>query len=297
MIPAVPTFSYAQAAKGRSPPFSATQSPSKALSETTEAALQAQPPHEQSASSEEPLKEVKSRRTSESQIRSEIAAPNEIEKVNDSTKPAQDTTTVTTVARQPQSEASEQLAPFPPPSPSFGTGSTSTLQKEDDSSPTPNGSSESTWDKHSQGSQNGEKTGEKPEADKEQSMISSWEQKASTPSPLREAPPPALNFWQQRILEKRAKTSNDSLSLQPAGPTSSNNNTGQIGAPRKTQEDTVEASKQESKKKVRTSPQAATERSSPSVITDASKFEDAKHRNPEEGMGKGVSCPRFLLIS
>ena len=92
-----------------------------------------------------------------------------------------------------------------PSSPDLGTTSTSTLTKDDDLFSPQNGFSESTSDKQSDNSQNGVKVAEKPDADK-QSNEPSWSDDAPPPVALKEAPPPAVNFWHQRKEAQEAKT-------------------------------------------------------------------------------------------
>ncbi|KZF18821.1 hypothetical protein L228DRAFT_271721 [Xylona heveae TC161] len=94
-------------------------------------------------------------------------------------------------------------SPSAPSSPSYGSASASTLLKEDDASSTPNASSESTWDNKSQASN----TAEKPH-DRSNSKEKTKDHDADKPPAklLREAPPPAVNFWQQRKEAQEAKT-------------------------------------------------------------------------------------------
>jgi la-related protein 1 len=88
-----------------------------------------------------------------------------------------------------------------PSSPDFGTASTSTLQKEDDVSSTPNTSSESTWDKQSQTSTNADKATEQAEKDKDKGK----EKEKDAPKTLMAAPIPTVNFWEQRMEAQAAK--------------------------------------------------------------------------------------------
>lgn len=88
-------------------------------------------------------------------------------------------------------------------SPSLGTASTSTLIKDDDASVTPNGSSDSTWDKQSQASVP-EKTNQTAEGNKEKSNAAP-EKAPSPPKELKAAPIPTVNIWQQRKEAQEAK--------------------------------------------------------------------------------------------
>ena len=103
-----------------------------------------------------------------------------------------------------------------PSSPDYGTASTSTLPKDDDPFLTQNGSSESTWDKQSQNSQNGGKGAQKSDADKQHDEAFSWSDDVPAPSALKDAPLPTVNYWQQRKEAQEAKTkANKHLVVQP----------------------------------------------------------------------------------
>ncbi|KAI9691786.1 MAG: hypothetical protein M1822_007858 [Bathelium mastoideum] len=83
--------------------------------------------------------------------------------------------------------------------PEFGISSTSTLAEKEETSSIPNTSSESTWESKSQASNPAEKsTG----SQKEPSPRSEDTTKES--APLKEAPPPPVNIWQQRAKEQQA---------------------------------------------------------------------------------------------
>ena len=89
-----------------------------------------------------------------------------------------------------------------PSTPEYGTASASTLPKEEDISATQNGSSELTWEKTSQSSQSGTKDGESGKRDTD---TASWADESSASVSLRDAPPPAVNFWEQRKEQLQAK--------------------------------------------------------------------------------------------
>lgn len=160
--PAAATFSYAQAAKGRSPSVPDT-----------------------AAEVEKPLAK---RTSSEGHISSgEFIKPRS---ESDMTSPEKTETNKSSV----------------PSSPDFGTASTSTLPKEDDPFSSQNGSSDSTWDKQSEVSQNGSKGTQKADADKHTDEALSWSDDAPPPLVLKDAPPPTINYWQQRKEAQEAKT-------------------------------------------------------------------------------------------
>ena len=101
-----------------------------------------------------------------------------------------------------------------PSSPEYGTASASTLPKEDDISTTQNGSSEFTWEKISQSSQSGTKEGDFGKRDAD---TVSWADESSASVSLRDAPPPAVNFWEQRKEQLQAKAK----AIKPAASPSS----------------------------------------------------------------------------
>lgn len=87
-------------------------------------------------------------------------------------------------------------------SPTFGTASTSTLAKEDEIPPITNGDSH--WDNKSQTSASAEKSNNKKE--KEGKKNESGKSSDKTPvKELKAAPPPAVNIWQQRKEAQEAK--------------------------------------------------------------------------------------------
>ena len=116
----------------------------------------------------------------------------------------QDTQPTEEVASQETTEVPSLPTPSAPSSPSYGTTSITTLPKDDDVFATPNGSSESTWEKISQTSQNGERALDKTNEDDDDAKISAWEHVPAF-AQLKEAPPPAFNIWQKRALDAQAK--------------------------------------------------------------------------------------------
>ena len=104
-----------------------------------------------------------------------------------------------------------------PSSPEYGTASSSTLPKEEDISATQNGSSESPWEKASQSSQSGTKDGESGKRDVD---TVSWADESSASVSLRDAPPPAINFWEQRKEQLQAKAKAVKPAVSPSSKTS-----------------------------------------------------------------------------
>ena len=202
-----PTFSYAQAAKGRSPSLS--HRPRKPLSDTTETGTK-----DQHADNSDKLEKVMTpRRASEGQITAKMDSEHNTE-----------TAVNGTPALPPKSPVVSHTAVSTPTTPDLSSLSVSTtLPKEDDLFVRTNGSSDSTFDKHSQTSQNGEENDGESGTENEgkggaensenggtgndDTKTLSWDQVPAA-SQLRPAPPPSFNIWDQRK-EKQAKASKD----------------------------------------------------------------------------------------
>ncbi|KAF7625734.1 hypothetical protein AFLA_002582 [Aspergillus flavus NRRL3357] len=177
------TFSYAQAAKGVAP-----AQPSEKTAEPN----QASKPEEQAEITTPEAENTETVKTEESQ---------EAEKAPVNT----DKDVESTAVESSKADVSGTS------SPSVGTSSTSTLPKDDESSNTPNGTSESTWDKQSQASgtdkqSNGTENAKEKSAEKE---------KSEPPKELKAAPLPAVNIWQQRKEAQEAKAK--AVASKPAG--------------------------------------------------------------------------------
>ena len=275
--PPAPMFSYAQAAKGRSPSLSAAVQNNKPNTEFPE-------PTPRSASAQHSIEvpgsnglEVTSR-ASEGQIMKEKAegpGPQSDISLQPNTKPTVD---ISASATDLTPEAQPQTATSPPSSPGFGISSASTLPKEEDVFATPNGSSESTWDKVSQTSQNMERSSSKADGDEEDSKISSWEH-VPVSAQLKEAPPPAFNFWQKRAMEAKAtKDTKPSPTL-----TAPSNKEAPLPATTKVQESPPELGRLDSKK--RTKPAQLTEDKSTSpTVKESGKTGESRQRHGEEGL-------------
>ena len=116
-----------------------------------------------------------------------------------------------TATRESSTVTKERLQPSQTPSesqitavsvsstPEFGISSTSTLAEKEDASSIPNASSESTWESKSQASNPADKS---IGSQKEPSLRNEDAVKES--APLKEAPPPPVNVWQQRAKEQQA---------------------------------------------------------------------------------------------
>lgn len=216
---ATPAFSYAQAAKGRSPSGPPSLSTEKAPKEDQDSNLS----HASAAenkdrvhvmghlSTKRAASEGNQSRNSHTTGTAEMVAPVQ-RNLDPSTTP---------VASTPATQASEpsQVVVSTPSSPEFGVTSASTLLKDDDLFSNANASSDSTWEKLSQGSHNGSKSNDKVDNEKEPIANGPWDEEApATPAALtlKEAPPPPVNFWKQRLDAQAAK--------QPLGPSTTTSN-------------------------------------------------------------------------
>lgn len=173
--PEISTFSYAQAAKG----LPATPQSAKAAS--TDSSKTAPKPDEQNTDS------------------SPQTNPDSVPAENETTRDAE----------KAAAGADQDSDPTPTKpnvsgtsSPSVGTASTSATGKDDEAN-TPNGTSDSTWDKQSQASGT-EKPSNGTEGTKGKSNSTSEKEKAP-PKELKAAPLPTVNIWQQRKEAQDAK--------------------------------------------------------------------------------------------
>lgn len=296
----VPTLTYALAAKGRSPSVPSLPPSGKAPSETADngpkrssssgsrdtTANPAKAPAKRTAS-ETPTTQVKDVTADEEQQRVQHSETKGVSKSDNAVEKSP-------TAVQPHPMAST------PSSPEFGVTSTSTLPKEDDAFSTVNGSSDSTWDKQSQTSQNGSKVGEKADAEKEQPTKISWDEEAPAPVSLKEAPPPPVNIWQQRIAAQKPKQSNppqQSTPPQPQKPAIPNLNSGNANGPARGIEAITEQKKQDGKKKGKTGAGSPDERPVVGSAKNGSKSADAVDKAstlpapPPPPPGDAVSWP------
>jgi la-related protein 1 len=240
----VPTFSYAQAAKGLAASTTSQQNP-KAT--------------EQSGKTAQDIEAIKS--LAPEQTSTSVSAESEkAESIAD--HESKSATTGST--KNAVSGAS---------SPTFGTASTSTLAKEDEIPPITNGDSH--WDDNSQTSAPAEKSNNNKEKDGKKDESGKPADKTPPVKELKAAPPPAVNIWQQRkeAQEAKAKASaavlksvnaaNKPTASKPASPAAAN-------AP--------DSTKAANKKKTANDPQAD---ASSSLNKDRKRVENGKPR--EEG--------------
>ena len=274
------TFSYAQAAKGRSPSFSSLPQSGKAVSETADT-MSKGGIHANGKPSNDSTKITNPRRASEGQVAKDALSDKGSKSKSSSEHVAQKSANSTPPTPQYKQDASIQPTISMPPSPDFGSVSASALLKEDDLSATPNDSSDATWDKQSQVSQNGEKTSSKGDVDKEEVKSAAWEQVQSQPI-LKEAPLPSVNVWQKRALDQQAKVGKDTKAQLPQAVIVPlfNHKAGQSITAKK--ENNIDSAKQDSKK-----PKPSAQKNEDGMTSpgskDSWKYSDRRYRNGDEG--------------
>ncbi|OJJ49626.1 hypothetical protein ASPZODRAFT_986463 [Penicilliopsis zonata CBS 506.65] len=183
----MPVFSYAQAAKGLSTP------PQSGKPASADIATPPASDEQKTAASTEPQSSLDTQ-TPEAE---QQPASDDAQKPEPSSADLENETTMTSGQPQPAVSASKSVVSGTS-SPSVAT--VSTLPKDDDSTSTPNGGSDSTWDKQSQAS-----VSEKVESTKAKSATAASEKPAPPPKELRAAPIPTVNIWQQRKEAQEAK--------------------------------------------------------------------------------------------
>lgn len=282
-LPAIPQFSYAQAAKGKAAP---TQPMTHNNSPNT-----AQGEPKRPASSDRGMGTAETDRSSVKRAASEGRPPENRKNTDaiehsvssdkgegpNADQKGEGLVGVTSVATHKESH---------PSSPEYGTTSTSTLPKEDDGFTTGNGSSDSTWDKRSQSSGNDGKAAEKLESEEQPSLpiARAWDEEAPAPPSLKEAPPPMINFWHQR---KEAQDAKSKIKQPTAQTPKAASNPGALALSNgvaKSTESTAETRKPESKKKTKN---ATEERTNEANVRAGNK--ESKARNTEEGRSTAPS--------
>ncbi|MCJ1268708.1 hypothetical protein MMC22_008596 [Lobaria immixta] len=281
------SFSYAQAAKGRSPLLPSTLPFGKVPTEPVDTS------ERRTSVPESKITAIDSRQTEGQAGKTPEEGSAKVGPVPTvASSGASEAHTKPAVQHPPQQpEAHPQVAASTPSSPSYGTASTSTLPKEDETLSAANGSSDSTWDKQSQGSrngqnaQNGSRSIEKNENDKEQGTTPTWDEESPASASLKEAPPPAVNFWQHRkeLQDAKAKTI-QSTSVPLKSVNAPGGSMTQSKDP-KSSDNTSDPRKHDSKKKAKPIPGNLEEKPGVGAGRESSKLNEAKTRGGEEEKG------------
>lgn len=220
--PALPAFSYAQAAKGRAPAPSIAQPQAESSRNTPE--LQS---NERRVSTEWKASTPSSERldllhTTESVDKHDGASDEMVSKTaRDDVENASTTKSIpdndsSANTKQPSLSQADSKQISESTSPSL-VASVATLPREDEDSATPNGSSES-WDKQSESSAVVEKSLRTGESGKDKLGEDDW---INVPTPsaekeLKAAPVPIVNIWQQRKEAQEAKAKANVALRSPA---------------------------------------------------------------------------------
>ena len=288
----VPTFSYAQAAKGRSP--SAPLSLAGEKTSTVGSGPDTRPLSTNASEGSTSPSDKTATKRAVSESRMSLGRKNGGDPVTEQADQPNFEPAATPAAATPATQESgqSQVLISTPSSPDFGMTSTSTFPKDDDMFSTANASSDSTWEKLSQSSQSGNKPSGKKEAPKETTSNMAWDEEAQAlpaPPPLKDAPLPAVNFWKQRAEAQAAKQS-----INPQSSKTSAQGNGHVisnGAP-KIFDIGVESRKQDSRKQVKRI-QADYDDRSP---TSSSKVDlrpvEGKAKGEEPGQRSSQKAPR-----
>ncbi|OJD09938.1 hypothetical protein AJ78_08847 [Emergomyces pasteurianus Ep9510] len=213
----MPTFSYAQAAKGFSTPPKVLNAAEKQNKSST---TSSDPSSQRTAAGSVDGDGSNQTVASSTDMESSSVATEHTDATDKSQSSTERNSDSTVTAPPATTGLSSKIAPSGTSSPPrAGTTSTTTLPKDDDISGTPNGLSDSsTWDKQSQASGPVEKLGESGETNKEKSKENGWEKDNSAVlKELKAAPIPVVNVWQQRREAQEAKVK-ASAALKSATP-------------------------------------------------------------------------------
>lgn len=279
-----PTFSYAQAARGRSPQAEDGSSSKQALefSQSPDRSSSQQIPK-----SEAPIEVGKTQETAaEVEVELQSSVERETGKsVVDADSLSKSQSQTRTVSTPVQALKDEPISPSQPvPS------TTSAPSKEDDVFAVPSDLGESTWDRISQGSHNEDKQVNKVEGDGDDANITSWEH-VSAPSQFKDAPPPSFNVWEKRALDAKSKVKDVKQSIPSLGSNQKHDVTS--ASARKGSEVGQDQSRLENRKKQKPGTQQIDEKGGPGP-KDSSKSADSKLRNGEEGEPQST-CPWLIV--
>lgn len=205
--PALPAFSYAQAAKGLAPSASAPHNTANVSATPSVSSSR-----ERKSSSAEPAKlDLTSKATASQDVDlPHPSVPKSAHTVRETTSTTNDSLKENIHGGKLSGSSGEEakLNMSGTSSPSFEAASTSTLSKEEDISIAPNEASDN-WDKQSQVSTPVEKSAQTTVGNKVPDTEDDWEKEpvSKTPSEkeLKAAPIPAVNFWQARKEAQEAK--------------------------------------------------------------------------------------------
>ena len=287
MKPAIPVFSYAQAAKSKAPSVPVIPSAGMAKSETGDTGTKMD-------TEADPIPSFRdSKNDSAKRTISEGGKPQR----NDfkvSGEPGTNKMSANGTEKdlgsgvQSKAAGSGTQITHTAPSPDFGASSISTLPKDEDGFSAVNGSSESTWDKQSQTSHNGSKNDERAIAEKDAAQKASdapWDETKPESALLKEAPPPPVNIWAQRMAQIPKTKPQQTAPLQTSKQAVMTNGTGGASEPARPTESSGEQRKQENRKKSKGNVDDRL------VVKENNKSADGKAKNGEGSTAKS-RCER-----
>ncbi|KAL8657000.1 MAG: hypothetical protein Q9226_002356 [Calogaya cf. arnoldii] len=291
--PAVPIFSYAQAAKGRSP-----SGPSSVSMEKNPKEGERDSPKSPGVDNQDIIPALEKSPTKRAVSEGDLSQSHSIDRkpLGETQSPvlgtSESSTTPALTTAATQASEKSQVVVSTPSSPEFGVTSTSTLLKDEDLFSNANASSDSTWEKLSQGSQSGSRSNEKVDQEKELTVNGSWDEETPTipaPAALKEAPPPPVNIWKQRAEAKAAK--------QPTKPSASTSS-GQLQTATDAKVATkpfdigAESRKHDSKKQAKRTNGSFDEKPATAGAKDTVKPSDAKVKGQEVIEAEPHKTPR-----
>ncbi|KAI9696605.1 MAG: hypothetical protein M1836_005624 [Candelina mexicana] len=206
-LAATPTaFSYAQAAKGKSPSGPSTVQSSKSPSGSntpSKESMSKEPTSPTAITPTIPADKSNAPETARDESSFIAKQSHDSHAISSAGLDAHANMTSPALGSQPSRGPPE--ASSTPSSPSSGTASTSTLPKEEELSSTSNAVSDTTWDKQSQSSNTAEKPVETEGTSGEKDQGRAWDSTKNLPKVLQPAPPPAINPWQKMKEDREAK--------------------------------------------------------------------------------------------
>jgi la-related protein 1 len=288
------TFSYAQAAKGKSSTSSTASGSIKLNTEDSESTVKMDSSSEetkdfkqtggaQPISVDDAAESVSSSQSRSQAKSSETSTEQSISKGSDAAQRKPSTTVSSTaegVSTMPLNGA-ETVS-------HTESGDVTPSAKDEETSAAAN-DSESTWDKVSQESHSEEKPVNKSEGDGDDSKLDSWEHVAqpaqqaepAQPIPLKEAPPPSINIWQKRQAD-----------FQKNKP--SQGDKGHVSSQRGTQ-DSTDPEKADPRKRLQTERGSREDK----MTSSEGKSSEAKGRANEEGRiwARNTLTPCCILLT
>ena len=269
MSTVAPSFSYAEAAKGKSPSLTA-EAPAKSEDVAVKETMADLPPaqistevKEDTAKNEANVEDTQVEQKSSQREAPEMATDPQVS----GTAAPGPSQTQTDLA-----EASEEAL-----SGSTATVSVSAGAKEAEGTATPKESSDPGWEKVSQQSQTDDKQAAKEDWEGDDSKLSNWEHVSSQVG-LKEAPPPAVNIWQKRAMDAQAKAKDNRNTQAANSANAPDPGSSQI---KKSPDPRVDTARQDTRQKTRGGHSPAEDKAGSGDVRGNTKQGEGKPRNDE----------------